>query len=88
MKFDSWVSFLACTFASPCLDHEPKARVATLWWFFIFDKFVLKEYIFQVDKSPHLFQSRLCGVRNDFPLTIKKTHPFFESLTIIDTTSL
>jgi hypothetical protein len=24
MKFDSWASFLARTFASPCLGHEPK----------------------------------------------------------------
>jgi hypothetical protein len=29
---------MACTFANPCLGHEPKARVATLsllesqWW--------------------------------------------------------
>jgi hypothetical protein len=30
MKCDSWASFLACTFASPCLGHEPKARVATI----------------------------------------------------------
>jgi len=30
VKCDSQASFLACTFASPCLGHEPKARVATL----------------------------------------------------------
>jgi len=29
MECDSWASLLACTFASPCLGHEPKARVAT-----------------------------------------------------------
>ncbi len=29
MKCDSWASFLARTFASPCLGCEPKARVAT-----------------------------------------------------------
>jgi hypothetical protein len=29
MKCDSWVSILACTFVSPCLDHEPKVKVAT-----------------------------------------------------------
>jgi hypothetical protein len=29
MKCDYQVSLLACTFASPCLGHEPKARVAT-----------------------------------------------------------
>jgi hypothetical protein len=30
MKCDSRASFFACTFASPCLGHEPKARVVTL----------------------------------------------------------
>ncbi len=30
MKCDSWASFLACTFASLYLGHEPKARVATI----------------------------------------------------------
>jgi hypothetical protein len=29
MKCDSRASFLACTLASLCLGHEPKARVAT-----------------------------------------------------------
>jgi len=28
MKCDFWASLLVCTFASPCLGHEPKARVA------------------------------------------------------------
>jgi hypothetical protein len=30
MKCDSWASLLACTFASPCLGHKPKARVVTI----------------------------------------------------------
>ncbi len=29
MKCDSWASFLARTFASPCLGHKPKVRVVT-----------------------------------------------------------
>jgi hypothetical protein len=29
MKCDSSASFLACTFASLCFSHEPKARVTT-----------------------------------------------------------
>jgi hypothetical protein len=29
MKRDSWASFLARTFASPCLGREPKAKVVT-----------------------------------------------------------
>jgi len=29
MKCDSHASLLAHTFANPCLDHEPKAKVAT-----------------------------------------------------------
>ncbi len=37
MKCDSWASLLARTFASFCLNHEPKARVAikqlTMFWF-------------------------------------------------------
>jgi len=27
MKCDSWASFLAHTFVSPCLGHEPKAKI-------------------------------------------------------------
>jgi hypothetical protein len=56
MKCDSWASFLACAFASPCLGHEPKARVATsetllsyfltLCWNF-FKKFKLKVNIIE-----------------------------------------
>jgi hypothetical protein len=30
MKCDSQASLLACVFASPCLGHEPKARVVTI----------------------------------------------------------
>jgi hypothetical protein len=30
MRCDSWVSFLACTLASPCFGHEPKVKVATI----------------------------------------------------------
>jgi hypothetical protein len=30
MKYDSWASLLANTFASLCLGYEPKAKVATL----------------------------------------------------------
>jgi hypothetical protein len=29
MKCDSWVSFLARTFSSPCFGREPKVRVTT-----------------------------------------------------------
>jgi hypothetical protein len=29
MKCDSWASFLAYTLVSPCLGHEPKAKVVT-----------------------------------------------------------
>ncbi len=30
MKCDSWASLSACTFASPCFSHKPKARVAII----------------------------------------------------------
>jgi len=30
MKCDSWASFLACTFVSPCFSHKPKAKVVTI----------------------------------------------------------
>jgi len=58
-KCDSWASFLACTFASPCLCCEPKVRVVTveLWSLWIsslyepwkhftctFKAFALKKY--------------------------------------------
>jgi len=29
MKYDSWASLFTHTFASPCFDCEPKARVVT-----------------------------------------------------------
>jgi hypothetical protein len=32
MKCDTRASFLALTFASPCLGHEPKDRVATTFY--------------------------------------------------------
>ncbi len=36
MKCDSWASLVAYTFASPCLGHEPKAKVATRTAHFLF----------------------------------------------------
>jgi len=36
MKCDSWASFLAHTFASPCFDHEPRVRVVILILIFEF----------------------------------------------------
>jgi hypothetical protein len=30
MKYDSWASLLARTFASLCLGHKPKAKVVTI----------------------------------------------------------
>jgi hypothetical protein len=42
MKCDSWASFLAYTFASPCLGRKPKAKVMTKW------VLTLKDYGFDI----------------------------------------
>jgi hypothetical protein len=39
MKCDSWASFFALTFVSPCLGHKPKAKVATFIFFMFMPKF-------------------------------------------------
>jgi hypothetical protein len=42
MKCDFQVSYLTCTFASPCLGHKPKARVAT---FEVYNKKTIKHFV-------------------------------------------
>jgi hypothetical protein len=45
--------------------------------FRIFDKPVLKKYVSQVERGPHLFQSCLRVVRDDLPLVAREMHLFF-----------
>jgi hypothetical protein len=52
MKCDSQASFLACTFASPCLGHKPKVRVVTNALLCIFKNFKSK---FKLKISPNGF---------------------------------
>ncbi len=49
MKYESWDSLLACTFASPCLAHKPKVRVAIVKYR---DLFLWQHSIF---KNPHKY---------------------------------
>ncbi len=56
--------------------------------FRIFDRFVVEEYIFHVDRGPHLFQSCLCVARDDFLPIVRDMHFSFESLAITGTISL
>jgi hypothetical protein len=45
MKCDSQASFLAYTFASPCLGREPKAKVMTLYVFtYLLDRYYVCTY--------------------------------------------
>jgi len=52
--------------------------------FCIFDRLILEEYVSQVERGPHLFQSCLCATQDGLPPATKEMHLFFESLVIID----
>jgi hypothetical protein len=56
--------------------------------FRMFDRFVLEEYVFQVEKAPHFFQSCYYVIRDSLPPVIKVMHLFFECLVIINAPSL
>ncbi len=55
--------------------------------FCIFNILVLEEYFFKL-RAPHLFESCLCAVQDDFLLVVKEMHPFFNNLAIINAPSL
>ncbi len=48
----------------------------------IFDRFVLDEYVSQVERGPHLLQSYLRAAQNGLPLVTREILPSFESLTV------
>jgi hypothetical protein len=50
--------------------------------FHIFDRFILEEFVSQVEGGPHLFQSCLCVARNGLPPIAMEMHPSFEGLAI------
>jgi hypothetical protein len=54
----------------------------------MFDRFVLEEYVFQVEKAPHFFQSCFYVIHDSLPAVIKVMHLFFECLVIINALSL
>jgi hypothetical protein len=56
--------------------------------FCMFNRFILEEYVSQVEKAPHLFQSCFCAIRDSLPLAIKVMHPSFESLVVTNAPSL
>ncbi len=60
-----------------------------LWYrFCIFNKHVLEEYVYQVERGPHFLQLCLCAIHNSFHPAIKKMYPSFENLAITSTPSL
>jgi hypothetical protein len=56
--------------------------------FLIFDRFVLEEYVSQVEGGSHLLQSCLHAVQNGFPPITKEMHLSFENLVVINALSL
>jgi len=56
--------------------------------FHILDRFILEEYVFQVEGGPHMFQSCLRVVQNGLLPVTREMHPFFESLAVTGTPSL
>jgi len=56
--------------------------------FRIFDRPLLKEYVFQIEGSPHLFQSCLHVVQDNFLPIATKINPSFESLVVTNTPCL
>ncbi len=53
--------------------------------FYIFYWHVLEEYIFQVQRSPHLFQSCFHVVWDSCPPITRKMHSYFENLIVTNT---
>jgi hypothetical protein len=56
--------------------------------FRIFNRFILKKFVFQVEGGPHLLQSCFHVAQNDLPPTTKEMHPSLENLVIIGTPNL
>jgi len=56
--------------------------------FYIFDRPILKEYVFKLKRGPHLLESCLCATRDGFPPIAREMHPSFENLAVIDITRL
>ncbi len=50
--------------------------------FHIFNRFILEEYVSQVERDPHLLQSCFRVAQGGLPLATKEMHLSFESLTI------
>jgi hypothetical protein len=50
--------------------------------FHYFNRFILEEYVFQVERGPHLFQSCFHAIQNNILPIFRKMHSSFESLTI------
>jgi hypothetical protein len=56
--------------------------------FHIFDRPILEEYVFQVEKGQYLLQLCFCVVWDNFLLVARKMHVFFQSLAVIDALGL
>jgi hypothetical protein len=56
--------------------------------FRIFDRFILEEYVFEVDGGPHFLQSYFHVAQDNVPPAVKEMHLFFESLVSIDAPGL
>jgi hypothetical protein len=53
--------------------------------FHIFNRPILEEYVFQIERGPHLFQSCLHATQDGLPLVVREMHPSFESFVVTDT---
>jgi hypothetical protein len=56
--------------------------------FHIFDKPILEEYVYQVERGPHMFQSCLRVAQDGFPPATREKHLLKKSLAVISIASL
>jgi len=75
MKCNSWASFLARAFVSPCIGRKPKAKVTTKWTsnFHVWYKVSIYCGVFNL-KIQELEELKLCGKEFDLE-SIHQMHP-------------
>ncbi len=77
--FFNGIGLLSIEDCAPCVFLGNWALVAPYlcFKFYIFDRLVLEEYVFQVKGGPHLFLSCLHAARDGLPPAVKEMHLFF-----------
>ncbi len=73
LSMENYVSFVIL------LRSQALVALYLCFKFCIFDRLVQEEYVFQVEESPHLFQSCLRVAQDSLPPTIREIHLSFES---------